>query len=347
MTMRILVAGAAGFIGSHIAEAALTAGHDVRAAIQATDDPAALRTLGLEPVVGDLADPKVALRAVDGCEVVLNAAGRAGDYNTFAELDHANVATATTLVAAAEAGGVRRFVHASSYMVSIGGSFQHWAGGVIDDQTPQRFEYWRWDFYGRSKVAAEQAVMRARDDGRLEVVPLRIGWVYGPRDRTSFPSLVDIVRSGLGTVVGSGRNHLGLVYVTDVADVFLLAATTANAGGPFVVAGTADESPTTQTEYLNAIADLVGAHAPRIRVPFRLADGMGRTMETTWHRLGRRHRPLLTSFAVHLLGRDQVFDAGGVRAAYGWEPQVAFADGIQRTMSWLQADQSTAARSAS
>jgi nucleoside-diphosphate-sugar epimerase len=338
--MRMLVAGAAGFIGSHIAEAAVAAGHEVRAAILATDDPAPLRSLGLPVVTGDLTDPLVARRAVGGCEVVLNASGRAGDYNTLDELTRANVTTAEALVSAARDCGVRRFVHASSYMVSIGGSFQHWAGGVIDDRTPQRFEYWRWDFYGRSKVAAEQAIMRARGEGRLEVVILRIGWVYGPRDRTSFPSLVDIVRSGLGTVVGSGRNHLGLVYVTDVADAFLLAATATEAGGPFVVAGVADASPVTQAEYLNAIADLVGAHSPRIRVPFRLADGLGRTMETTWHRLGRPRRPLLTSFAVHLLGRDQVFDSDGVRAAYGWEPKVAFSDGIRRTMSWLQSDQS-------
>jgi nucleoside-diphosphate-sugar epimerase len=345
--MRMLVAGAAGFLGSHIAEAAVAAGHDVRTAIQTTDDPAVLHKLGLEPIVGDLTDPIAARRAVEDCEVVLNASGRAGDYNTFDELNRANVSTAATLAAAAQQAGVRRFVHASSYMVSIGGSFQHWAGGVIDDRTPKHFEYSRWDFYGRSKVAAEVAVMREGEEGGLEVVPLRIGWVYGPRDRTSFPSLVDIVRSGLGTIVGSGRNHLGLVYVTDVADAFLLAATASEASGPLVVAGVADQAPITQTEYMNAIAALVGAHAPRIRVPFRLADGIGQTMEAAWHRLGRPHRPLLTSFAVHLLGRDQVFDVSGAKAAYGWAPQVTFADGIQRTMSWLQAEQSTAAGSVS
>ena len=345
--MHVLVAGAAGFIGSHIAEAAVAAGHDVRVVLHPNDDPSALDGLDVERVVADLTDPEAALRAVDGCEVVLNASGRAGDYNPVGQLDHANVATAGTLVAAAKAAGVRRVVHASSYMVSIGGSFQHWGGGIIDDRTPSAFEYYRWDTYGRSKVAAEAAIEAARGAEGPELVLLRIGWVYGPRDRTSFPSLVDIVRSGLGTVMGSGRNHLGLTYVTDVADAFILAASAEHPGGPFVVAGVADDRPITQREYLDAIAGLVGVHTPRIRVPFVMADAMGRVMETTWHALRRPRRPLLTSFAVHLLGRDQVFNSAGARAALGWQPRVSFADGMGRTMSWLDADRTRAGVAAS
>jgi nucleoside-diphosphate-sugar epimerase len=219
-------------------------------------------------------------------------------------------------------------------MVSIGGSFQHWAGGVIDERTPP-FRYWSWDFYGRTKVAAEQAVLRAHEPGRFEVVPLRLGWVYGPRDRSSFPGLVEILRGGRGFVIGTGQNRLGLLYATEVADAFLLAATKGETGRPYVVAGVADERPITQAEYLRAIAGLIGCLAPRIHLPFAVADQVGRVMETTWHRLGKKHRPLLTSFAVHLLGRDQVFDTSRARAELGWSPRVAFADGMQRTMAWL------------
>jgi nucleoside-diphosphate-sugar epimerase len=334
--MQILVTGAAGFIGSHVAEAAVAAGHDVRAVMLPGDDPTPLHQLGLVPIVGDLADPEVSRQAIEGREVVLHAAGRAGDYGPWERYQHANVSATTTLVDAAARGGVRRFVHASSYMVSIGGSFQHWAGGVIDDRTPDHYRYWSRDHYGRTKVAAEQAVLRAQVDGRFEVVPLRIGWVYGPRDQTSFPGLVDIVRSGRGVVIGSGRNRLGLVYVSDVADCFLMAAAHGTPGQPYVLAGVAGDALVSQSEYLDAIADLIGVHRPRVKMPFGAADVMGRLMEETWPRLGRKHRPLLTSFAVHLLGRDQVFDTRLLRADTGWTPRVTFEDGMARTMSWLE-----------
>ena len=328
--------GAAGFIGSHVAEAAVLAGHDVRSVVLPGDDPAPLYQLGLDPMVGDLADPAFARRIVEGREIVLHAAGRAGDYGPAAAYHHANVTATETILKAAARGGVRRFVHASSYMVSIGGSFQHWAGGVIDDRTPDHFEYWPRDHYGRSKVAAERSVMGAQEAGRFEVVPLRIGWVYGPRDQTSFPGLVAIVRSGRGVVIGDGRNRLGLVYVSDVADAFLLAAVHGPTGQPYVLSGIPGDALVSQSEYLNAIADLVGVRRPRLKMPFAAADGMGRLMEETWPRLRRRNRPLLTSFAVHLLGRDQVFDSTLIRAAIGWAPRVTFDDGMARTMAWLE-----------
>ena len=108
--MQILVTGAAGFIGSHVAEAAVLAGHDVRCVILPGDDPAPLHQVGLDPIVGDLADPDVARRAVDGCDVVLHAAGRAGDYGPSVSYQHANVATTTAVLDAAARGLDRRVV---------------------------------------------------------------------------------------------------------------------------------------------------------------------------------------------------------------------------------------------
>ena len=98
----------------------------------------------------------------------------------------------------------------------------------------------------------------------------------------------------------------------------------------------AGDALVSQSEYLNAIADLIGVRRPRLKMPFAAADGMGRLMEETWPRLRRRNRPLLTSFAVHLLGRDQVFDSTLIRAAIGWAPRVTFDDGMARTMAWLE-----------
>jgi 2-alkyl-3-oxoalkanoate reductase len=339
--MRVLVTGAGGFIGSHVAAHAVAAGHAVRAVVLPGEDPSLLHEWGVELVVGDLVDPEVAARAVAGCEVIYNAVGNTNIYDSRDVLFRGNIWATESLLKAAAAAGVRRMVFASSYLVSLGGSFHYWKGGLIAEQSPSLPKFWRWDYYTETKFAAEQIVLRAHNEGLLEVVPLRIGWVYGSRNRVSFPVLVKMLRSGQLMIIGDGRNRLALVHVTDVARAFLLAGNrNVVAGHPYVIEGIAGQPTVTQADYLNAIADLVGAPHPRRRVPFGTALAMGTVLEITWHLLGKESEPPLNSFIVHLLGRDQHFDTSRAEYELGWKPEVGFETGMREIQTWLEHNQS-------
>ena len=293
-------------------------------------------------MVGDLADPEVATRAVAGCEVIYNAVGNVNIYDPRAVLYRGNVWATESLLKAAAAAGVRRMVQASSYLVSLGGSFHYWKGGLIAEQMPAHPRFWRWDYYTQTKVAGEQAVLRAHDERLLEAVPLRIGWVYGSRNQATFPVLVNMLRRGQLMLLGDGRNRLGLVHVTDVARAFLLAGRdTVAAGRPYVIEGVAGQPAVTQADFLNGIADAVGAPRPRRRVPFGAALGLGTVLETIWHFLGRgKAQPPLSSFIVHLLGRDQHFDTSRAEHELGWRPHVGFEAGMREIHAWLMCDSS-------
>jgi nucleoside-diphosphate-sugar epimerase len=156
---------------------------------------------------------------------------------------------------------------------------------------------------------------------------------------------VDIIRSGNGIIIGNGLNHLCLVYATDVADAFLLAGNPSiPAGKPYTIGGVEDKNPITQKEYMNSIAQLIGAPAPRIYLPFKVAIALSTAMESTWHFLRIRKPPLITSFAVHLLGRDQVFDTSFAQRSLGWAPQVSFADGMRETLACLDQEYKNSAK---
>ena len=334
--MHVLVTGAGGFIGSHVAEHAVAAGHTVRGVVLPGEDISLLQEWGVEIVVGDLVDPEVAARAVAGCELVFNAVGNVKIYDPRDMLYRGNVWATESLLKAAAQAGVRRMVLASSYVVSLGGSFHYWKGGVIAEQMPSSPKFWRWDYYTQTKFAVEQALLRAHDQGLIEVVPLRIGFVYGSRNRVTFPVLVAMLQRGQLMVIGEGRNRLGLVHVSDVARAFLLAARShVAAGRPYIVEGVADQPMVTQSDYLNALADLVGAPRPRQRVPFGVALALGTALETTWHLLGKQEPPL-SSFIVHLLGRDQHFDTSRAQLEMGWKPQVSFEAGMGEIAAWFQ-----------
>ncbi|HEU0296297.1 MAG TPA: NAD-dependent epimerase/dehydratase family protein [Anaerolineales bacterium] len=342
--MRVLVTGAGGFIGSHIAEHAVAAGHAVRAVVLPSEDTSLLRKWGVELVVGDLVDPEVAGRAVAGCEVIFNAVGNVNIYDSRDALYRGNVSATESVIKAAAAAGVRRMVLASSYVVSLGSSFHYWKGGVIAEQRPVAPRFWRWDYYTRTKVAVEQAVLRAHDEGLLEAVPLRIGWVYGSRNRVTLPVLVKMLRRGQLMIMGDGRNRLGLVHVTDVARAFLLAGNgNVAAGRPYVIEGVADRPTVTQADFLNALADLIGAPRPR-RVPFGVALALGTVLETIWHLHRTDDQPPLSSFVVHLVGRDQHFDTSCAEYELGWKPQVSLEAGMREVQAWLEHEQSNVLR---
>jgi nucleoside-diphosphate-sugar epimerase len=342
--MHVLVTGAGGFIGSHIAEHAVAAGHAVRAVVLPGEDTSLLREWGVELVVGDLVDPEVAARAVAGCEVIYNAVGNVNIYDSRDALYRGNVWTTESLLKAAGVAGVRRMVLASSYVVSLGGSFHYWKGGVIAEQRPVAPRFWRWDYYTKTKVAVEQAVLRAHDEGLLEAVPLRIGWVYGSRNRVTLPALVTMLRRGQLMIMGDGRNRLGLVHVTDVARAFLLAGNgNVATGRPYVIEGVAGQPTVTQADFLNALADLVGAPRPR-RVPFGVALALGKVLETIWHLHRTDDQPPLSSFVVHLVGRDQHFDTSCAEHELGWKPQVSLEAGMREIQTWLEHEQSNVLR---
>jgi nucleoside-diphosphate-sugar epimerase len=160
--------------------------------------------------------------------------------------------------------------------------------------------------------------------------------VYGSRNQVTLPELAKMLRRGQLMILGSGRNRLGLVHVADVARAFLLAGhDQVAAGRPYVIEGVAGRPTVTQSDYLYALADLVGAPRPGRHVPFGAALALGTAAEITWHLLGRYRRPPLSSFIVHLLGRDQHFDTSRAQSELGWKPLVGFESAMQETQAWL------------
>ena len=105
--------------------------------------------------------------------------------------------------------GVRRFVHVSS--ITVHGVDIH---GSADEITPLRGGS---DPYSKTKVAGEYALQQMIEDSNAPVTIVRPGLIYGPRDTNSFGRFAGMIEQGKMPIIGSGRNHLPLIYVKDVA----------------------------------------------------------------------------------------------------------------------------------
>src|SRR4051794_15353165 len=188
--MRLAMTGATGFVGSHLIDAALAAGHTVKA-LTRREQP---DRDGVDWVVGDLGSREALEWLVDDAEAVIHVAGVISGASAAA-FELGNVAGTLAMLAAATAGGVPRFVHVSS----------------LAAREPKL------SLYGASKARSEALV----HSSGLDWVIARPPAVYGPGDRET----LELFRMAkLGLVLTPPRGRLSLIHVHDLARLLLALA---------------------------------------------------------------------------------------------------------------------------
>src|SRR5262245_61271698 len=270
--MKSLVTGAAGFIGSHLCERLLGAGHEV-AGVDAFIPyyPRPIKEANLAAARGHPAFTFHALDLrsdaldgiLDGVEVVFHLAAMAGLTRSWTEFDlyqSCNLTATRRLLEAALPRGLRRFVHASTSSV-----YGRFSSG--DESLPTR----PISPYGVTKLAAENLCRAYADEHGLPLVVRRYFSVYGPRQRPDmgYHRFVRALLSGEPVVVyGDGQQVRGNTYVADCVD-----ATVAAAGAPVgEVYNVGGGETATVWEILHKLEGLVGRQAVVRREPARPGD---------------------------------------------------------------------------
>lgn len=322
-----VVTGATGLLGSHVVEQLRHRGERVRALVRPSSDTAWLRERGVELAIGDLEDATTLLAGVEGADVVFHCAARVGDWGPWSLFRRAVVEATGNLLVACQTAGVGRFLHVSS--INVYGHLPPGEGLLTEDE-PLGQNLWWWDHYCRAKIEAEGLV-------RACPVPwtiVRPSWMYGPRDRNSFPRVVRAIETGQARIVGDGTNRLNIVYAADVADGVVRAATTpAAVGRAYNLSSRGD---VTQRDFLDAITIALGAPRVTRHVPYGLAFTGGFLMEALGRTLGWSRPPALTRYAVALIGRSTRFSIERARQELGWVPTVHPMDGLRRTLEWFR-----------
>lgn len=323
----VAVTGASGFIGGRLAARLAGEGRAVRCLARASSDVSALEALGLPIARADLGDARALERALDGAAAVVHCAALVSDWATTAEIEAANVAGTVNVLRAARAAGVARLVHLSTTDV-----LAHPGGRAVPESGPPGRCV---DLYGRTKLAAERAVLAAEGPER---VVLRPATVYGPGSVEVVGEIARAIRGRHMLLIGGGRAIAGLCYVENLLDAIVRALDLASPPpGPFNVA---DGLDVTWRRFTSDLADGLGAPRPRLSIPYRPAVVLAWTLESGYRLLRRasgvRTPALLSRQAVHVLGRDQDFSNRAAREQLGWEPRVSYQQGLAATLAWLQ-----------
>jgi len=322
--MRILVTGATGFTGGHLARGLRRRGSTVRALARAEDArAAALSADGIEVSVGDLRDCASLGRALAGIDIVYNigatyrqaAAGKA-DYAAI------NARAVADLIEAASVAGVRRVVHCST--VGVHGDVDQPPAGEDAPLRPG-------DEYQRSKLEGERLGRAAAARTGVELVIARPSGIYGPGDRRLLKLFRGVARRRFVTL-GSGEIYYHLTYIDDLVEGFRLCGEVPAASGrTYILAG---GEVTTLNELVRRIASAAGVRTPGLRLPvwpFWLA---GAACEAVCVPLGIE--PPLYRRRVDFFTKSRAFDISRARAELGYDPGVGLDEGIRRTLAWYR-----------
>jgi predicted dehydrogenase/nucleoside-diphosphate-sugar epimerase len=212
---RLLLTGAAGFIGTRVAEVlALREGWDVRALVHRPASAARLARLPVEMVQGDLQSPADVQRAMEGCDAVVHCAVGT-EYGNRRALHAVTVGGTRNLVAAACRANLHRFVHLSTI-----GIHDPNHPGTIDEGTPVAPR--AGDVYAQTKAKAEQEVLRAARRG-LPAVVLRPGCVYGPHGHTFVVNPLRALAEGRLVLQESADTPANTVFVDNLVEAIVRA----------------------------------------------------------------------------------------------------------------------------
>jgi NAD dependent epimerase/dehydratase len=312
--MKFLVTGAGGFIGSHVVEALLAAGHEVRALahynsrgswghLDETDAPARER---LDVRLGDVTDAAMVRELVDGCDVVLHLAALIGipySYRAPASYVATNVSGTLNVLEACRAARVRRVVITSTSEVYGTARYT-----PIDEKHPLQAQ----SPYSASKIAADKLAESYFRSFDLPVATLRPFNTFGPRQsaRAVIPTVMAQALNGVPEIrLGNLEPKRDLTFVEDTAQAFLLAAEAPGVEGEVVHFGQGQAVGV--GELAQRCLDAVGSKARIISVP-------------------ERQRPEKSEVGLLLC------DAAKARRVLHWTPRVTLDEGLCRTADYLR-----------
>ena len=329
------ITGATGFLGSHLVEALLDRGHEIRALVRHIGNKNHARSSYLERlcargavlVDGDLAAPAglttTLQSALPGVDTVFHCAAAVSDWGRADWFRALNVDAVRTLCEASKNAGVRHLLHISTTDV-----YGHRDRRV--DETAE-FVYRNWP-YGYSKIDGEKIVWEYHRNG-LPATVVRPANVYGPRSISLVGDIVDLIESQSMLHVGTGEKDAGLAYVGNVVDLILRASESQTAIGQAYNA--CDDEGVTWKQYVDRLAQSIGAPLPKRRVPYKAAFLIGALSEVLHGLLRIQKRPLITRMAATVFGTHQSFSIEKAKNDLGFTPRVRFDEGIDRTVEWL------------
>lgn len=316
----VFLTGGSGFLGGHLLRELRAAGCEVRALSRRPESDVALAAAGAVPLRADLSDPASLQRALAGCEAVFHAAADTSVWRPQAAAQTAaNVDGTAHLLRAAEAAGVRGFMHTSSVS-----AYSHLISETLTESMPQRGGE-SWIAYERSKHLGEQAVRAAA----LPWIVFNPSNILGPGDRHNWSRLIGMIdREQLpGIPPGSGV----FADVREIAAAQVRAWQRQRYGQAYLLGG----EHASFVDFVQRVGRLLGRRTPSRATPAWALLAYARVLDG-WSRLSGRE-PRLTPEGATLTCRRLSVDSAKAKRELGYR-ETPLDSLLADTLDWMRSE---------
>ncbi len=323
--MRVLVTGATGFIGFHVARFLTEKGIQVRALVRGQSDATALKALDIEPVNGDIRDFESVCRALGGCRHLYHVAA---DYRLWvpdpATMYAINVEGTKNCMKAALKLGVEKVIYTSSVGVLAASLI-----GKVSNEESRAAINEMVGHYKRSKFIAENEVHSFIGKG-VPAVIVYPSTPIGPMDRKPTPTGKTIVDFLAGRIPAFLDTGLNFVDVGDVAAGHWLASQRGEIGRGYILGN----RNITLREFFESLARITGSRPPKIRLPY-LPVLFAACIDETISTLLTHRPPRIPLTGVRMARKYMYFDASrAVRELH--MPQSPVEHAMEQAIEWFK-----------
>lgn len=315
--MRVIVTGAAGFVGSHLCRTLQSTGAEVLACIMTAEEQKAIPAGVVSFVTGAIDGQTAWGEILRKDDVIVHLAARVHVMREYAkeplaEFRKVNTEGTVNLARQAAAAGAKRLVFMST--IGVNGN-DSGTGFYNESDVPHPH-----NDYSVSKYEAEVALKKISAEAGVEVVILRAPLVYGPGNPGNFLSLLRIIGKGIPLPLASVRNVKSFLYVGNLTDAIRVClAHPVAAGNTYLVS---DTEYVSTPELLRKLAKALGGSA-------RLFPFPPATLKALAGMAGK-------SAAAERLIASLAVDSSKIRKELAWSPPFTMDAGLQATADWYK-----------
>jgi nucleoside-diphosphate-sugar epimerase len=316
--MNILITGATGFIGKHLARA-LSEIYSVRCLVRKTSDISNLRNLNVEMVYGDLLLKDSLEPALDGIDLIYHLAGEVYSRHK-SDYYKGNVLATRNLLEACKEKGLKRIIFLGSTGV--------YKPVATKTSLTEESECRPITFYGKTKLDAEELIKKYN----IPWVIVRAPVIYGPHQpRVLNRFFLDAMNKGKIYIFGHGDNLRSLCFVDNLTEGLVLLANRADINGKTYILS--DNIPYTYNEIVKTASEAIQQKVKVVQLPIFWGDMLWKIYCLMDNVFGLCFVEL---YAIKKMQLQEAFDITKAKKELGYNPNVTLEAGIRNTMDWIK-----------
>lgn len=314
--MKIFVTGASGLVGKALIKDLQKDKYEIYGLARSEEAAQVIRNLGAEPILGNLLSVKEFIPKLQGIDAIIHAGAKVKFTGELEEFYETNVKATSDLIEAAIELGVKKFIYISAAAIVLDG---HSLKDLTERYEPENRIN---NSYITSKILAEHAILRFRDQIKVVIFRPPVIWGKGMRIMEAFRDTIE--KMGFPTI-GNKHHHLATCHTKNLDAAILLALEKEDAAGIYLVN---DNEKVEAQEFMHALIKGYGMEMGDVRIPKKLASLFAITLESLWKTFHLKGEPPMTRFIVQLMGTEFTIDDTKVRRELGYQPTISVEDGL-------------------